>query len=165
VADAARADGVPMRAYVSCVVECPYEGPVAPAAVARVTESLLALGAYEVSLGDTVGRGTPGTVESMLRAVLRVAPPDRLAGHFHDTNGRALESVETAMAHGLRVFDSAVAGLGGCPYAPGASGNLATERLLDFLVARGAATGVDRTALAAAAAVARRIRETAHGGV
>lgn len=162
VAEAARADGLPMRAYVSCAVVCPYEGAIAPDAVADLTGRLLALGAYEVSLGDTVGRGTPETVAAMLDAVLAVAPADRLAGHYHDTNGRALESVAVSLEKGVRVFDAAVAGLGGCPYAPGATGNLATERLVDWLEGRGLATGVDRAALEVAARIARGLREDAH---
>jgi len=163
VAEAARADGVPLRAYVSCVVVCPYEGAVAPAAVARVVADLLALGAVEVSLGDTVGRGTPDSIAAMLDAVRAVAPPDRLAGHFHDTNGRALESVDVALDRGLRVFDAAAGGLGGCPFAPGATGNLATGRLVDHLARRGLETGIDRPALARAEAIAAEIREAAHG--
>ena len=163
VAEAARGDGVALRAYVSCAVVCPYEGAVAPQAVARVAEALLRLGAREVALGDTVGQGTPESVAAMLDAVLGVAPADRLAGHFHDTNGRALESVDVALDRGLRVFDAAAAGLGGCPFAPGAAGNLATGRLVDHLARRGHRTGVDRTALARAEALAAGMREAAHG--
>jgi hydroxymethylglutaryl-CoA lyase len=158
VAEAARADGMPLRAYVSCAVHCPYEGPVAPGEVARVAEALLVLGAFEVSLGDTTGQGTPVTVDAMLSAVLEVAPPDRLAGHFHDTNGRALESVDAALARGLRVFDAAIAGLGGCPFAPGAKGNLATERLAAHLAGAAVETGLDREALEAARAFATTLR-------
>ena len=163
VAEAARADGVALRAYVSCAVVCPYEGPVAPEAVARVAGALLGLGAQEVSLGDTVGRGTPGSVAAMLDAVLDAVPPGRLAGHFHDTNARALESVDVALDRGLRVFDSAAGGLGGCPFAPGAKGNLATGRLVAHLAARGIATGIDRAALARAETIAAEIGEAAHG--
>jgi len=157
VAEAARADGLPMRGYVSCVVVCPYEGAIAPEAVAQVTDRLIELGAYEVSLGDTVGRGTPESVGAMLAAVLRIAPPDRLAGHFHDTNGRALESVDVALEAGLRVFDASVAGLGGCPFAPGAAGNLATGRLAAHLAAKGIETGVRGSALTTAASLAHAI--------
>jgi len=164
VAEAARADGIRLRAYVSCAVVCPYEGPVAPGEVARVTARLMALGAAEVSLGDTIGQGTPETVGAMLEAVLGVAPTDRLAGHFHDTNGRALESVDTALAHGLRVFDAAAAGLGGCPFAPGAKGNLATGRLAAHLAGRGHETGIDAQALAAAEEIAAGLRRTARSG-
>lgn len=163
VAAAAKADGLPLRAYVSCAVACPYEGSVPPRAVAEVTAALFEIGAREVSLGDTVGQGTPGTVAAMLDAVLAVAGPDRLAGHFHDTNGRALDSVDTALDRGLRVFDAAAAGLGGCPFAPGAKGNLATGRLVAHLSARGTETGVDPAALGRAEEIAAEIRDRAHG--
>ena len=143
VAEAAKADGIPVRGYVSCVVACPYAGPIPPAEVARVTELLFGLGCYEVSLGDTIGHGTPETVGAMLDAVLAVAPAAKLAGHYHDTNGRALESVAVSMEKGLTVFDAAVGGLGGCPYAPGAKGNLSTGKLARELAARGVATGLD----------------------
>jgi len=147
VLDAAAADGVPVRGYVSCVVGCPYEGPIAPAAVARVAQALRDLGCYEVSLGDTIGVGTPGTVLPMLDAVLRVLPADRLAGHFHDTYGMAVANVVAAYGAGLRCFDASVAGLGGCPYAPGASGNVATEDLAYLFAGMGIETGIDLPAL------------------
>lgn len=152
VTEAAANDGIPVRGYISCAVVCPYEGPVAPAEVARVTELLFGLGCYEVSLGDTVGQGTPETVAAMLDAVLAAAPAKRLAGHYHDTNGRALESVAVSLEKGLTVFDSAVGGLGGCPYAPGAKGNLATGKLARDLAGKGIATGIDLDALARAEA-------------
>jgi hydroxymethylglutaryl-CoA lyase len=158
VAEAAAAARVPMRGYVSCVVECPYDGPVAPEAVARVTAALFAMGAYEVSLGDTIGRAVPARVGAMLDAVLDVAEPGRLAGHFHDTGGRALDNVEVALGRGLRVFDAAVGGLGGCPFAPGAAGNVATEALDDRLRALGFDTGLDRAVLGRAAEMARAMR-------
>ncbi len=148
VTQAAAADGIPVRGYISCAVVCPYEGPIAPAEVARVTGLLFNLGCYEVSLGDTVGQGTPETVAAMLEAVLAVAPAERLAGHYHDTNGRALESVAVSLERDLRVFDSAVGGLGGCPYAPGAKGNLATGKLARDLADKGIETGIDLEALA-----------------
>ncbi len=147
VAQAAAADGIPMRGYISCAVVCPYEGPIEPTEVARVTRLMFDLGCYEVSLGDTVGQGTPETVAAMLDAVLEAATADRLAGHYHDTNGRALESVAVSLAKGLRVFDSAVGGLGGCPYAPGAKGNLATGKLARNLADREIETGIDLDAL------------------
>jgi hydroxymethylglutaryl-CoA lyase len=159
VAEAARADGIPVRGYISTAIACPYDGPVAPAEVARVTELLFDLGCYEVSLGDTVGQGTPETVAAMLDAVLTVAPPSRLAGHYHDTNGRALESVAVSMEKGLRVFDSAIGGLGGCPYAPGAKGNLATGTLARDLGTRGIATGLDLEALGVAEDFVRNLKE------
>jgi hydroxymethylglutaryl-CoA lyase len=161
VAEAARAAGVSLRGYVSCVTDCPYEGPVAPARVAWVVERLAALGCREVSLGETLGRGTPEAVAAMLEAVLAVADPGRLAGHFHDTSGRALANVEVCLGYGLRVFDAAAGGLGGCPYAPGAAGNLATEALAARLAALGHRTGVDAGRLAAAAAFARGLRAAA----
>jgi len=158
VAAAARADGMPMRGYVSCVTDCPFDGPIAPGDVSRVVATLRDLGAYEVSLGDTIGRGLPERVDAMLAAVLDELPTDRLAGHFHDTSGRALENVDVALARGLRVFDAAVGGLGGCPYAPGAAGNVATEALEAHLTALGYRTGLDPDAVDAAAAMARSLR-------
>ena len=147
VAAAARSAGLPLRGYVSCVVECPYDGPVAPEAVARVAEALLALGCYEISLGDTVGRGTPESVDRLLAHLTGRIAPARLAGHFHDTNGRALDNVDVGLAHGLRTFDSAIGGLGGCPYAPGARGNVSTIPLVRRLAAGGWETGLDLAAL------------------
>jgi len=162
VAEAAKADGLPIRGYLSCAIACPYDGPVAPGEVARVTELLFGLGCYEVSLGDTIGQGTPETVAAMLDAVLAVAPAGKLAGHYHDTNGRALASVAISLEKGLRVFDSAVGGLGGCPYAPGAKGNLATGKLARDLAAQGIVTGLDLEALARAEAFVRELRESLH---
>jgi hydroxymethylglutaryl-CoA lyase len=158
VADAARADGIALRGYVSCVTDCPYEGPVAPAAVAAVTAKLFDLGCREVSLGDTIGQGRPERVDAMLRAVLEVADAGRLAGHFHDTAGRALANIMVALEHGLRVFDAAAGGLGGCPYAPGAAGNVATENVVAMMAELDHATGVDRARLAEAADFARGLR-------
>lgn len=155
---AARADGVPVRGYVSCVTDCPYEGAVAPGAVAELVARLDALGVGEVSLGDTIGKGTPETVGRMLDSVLEVLPAARLAGHFHDTHGRALENVEVSLTRGLRVFDAAVGGLGGCPYAPGAAGNVATDAVAGLLAARGFETGVDAEKLARATAFARKLK-------
>lgn len=153
---AAAQDRMRVRGYISCVTDCPYEGPVAPAAVARLAETLIAMGCYEVSLGDTIGKGTPATVSAILEAALAVAPPDRLAGHFHDTGGNALANVEVGLAHGLRSFDAAAGGLGGCPFAPGAPGNLDTVALVAMLHRDGWRTGVDEAALAAAARLARQ---------
>lgn len=158
VAAAARADGIPVRGYVSVVTDCPYDGPVAPAAVARVAAVLRGMGCFEVSLGDTIGQGRPETVDAMLAAVLGELPATRLAGHFHDTAGRALDNIDASLARGLRVFDAAVGGLGGCPYAPGAKGNVATERVEAHLSARGFATGLDPARLAGAAEMARAMR-------
>jgi len=155
---AARARDLPVRGYVSCVLECPYDGLVAPADVARVAERLFGMGCHEISLGDTIGRGTPEQTEAMLRAVLNVVPAPRLSGHFHDTGGRALANIEAALGMGLRIFDAAVGGLGGCPYAPGAAGNVATEAVHDRLVALGYGTGLDRAVLGEAAEMARAMR-------
>ena len=158
VMEAAAAASIPVRGYVSCVTDCPYDGPVAPADVARVAEALLAMNCFEVSLGDTIGAGAPDTVAAMLDAVLGVAPASRLAGHFHDTRGRALDNIGVCLDRGLRVFDAAVGGLGGCPYAPGASGNVATESVLAMLSSRGFDTGVDKAKLAEAARIAQSLR-------
>ena len=158
VAEAAAADGVPMRGYVSCVAVCPFDGPTAPADVAEATSAMLALGCYEVSLGDTVGRGTPEMTEGFLNACLNVTDADKLAGHFHDTGGRALDNIAVALDKGIRCFDAAVGGLGGCPYAPGAAGNVATEAVADLLAAKGFETGLDREKLLQAASFARTLR-------
>ena len=158
VAEAARARAVPVRGYVSCVVECPYDGAVAPEAVARVVAALRDMGCYEVSLGDTIGRGTPEAVDAMLAAVLSEMPAARLAGHFHDTSGQALDNIEVALGRGLRVFDAAVGGLGGCPYAPGAAGNVATEAVAARLSALGYEHGLDMGVLEEAAGMARAMR-------
>ncbi|HBT01716.1 MAG TPA: hydroxymethylglutaryl-CoA lyase [Citreicella sp.] len=158
VAKAAREAGLPLRGYVSCAVECPFEGPVAPAAAARVADALADLGCYEISLADTIGRARPEAVAAMLEAVLQGLPADRLAGHFHDTAGQALANVEVALDLGLRVFDAAAGGLGGCPYAPGAAGNLATEALAARLADLGYETGLDAAVLAEAADIARALR-------
>ena len=158
VMEAANAQGVRVRGYISCVVECPYDGPVAPAQVAMVAERLWAMGCYEISLGDTIGQGRPEAVEAMLAAVSDVVPVARLAGHFHDTSGRALENIEVSLARGLRVFDAAVGGLGGCPYAPGAAGNVATETVHQKLEELGYDTGLERDVLLKAAEMARTMR-------
>lgn len=158
VMEAAAAEGLRVRGYVSCVVECPYDGPVAPGEVARVAESLWQMGCYEISLGDTIGQGTPEAVDAMLTAVMDVVPVARLAGHFHDTSGRALANIEAALARGVRVFDAAVGGLGGCPYAPGAAGNVATQKVHERLLALGYETGLDAGVLACAAGMARAMR-------
>lgn len=147
IAEAARAAGLPLRGYVSCVIECPYDGPVAPEAVAAVAGALLEAGCYEASLGDTIGRGAPEAVDRLLARLTREIDPRRLAGHFHDTGGRALENVEVALGHGIRTFDSAIGGLGGCPYAPGARGNVSTLSLARRLAAGGWDTGLDLAAL------------------
>ena len=158
VVEAAGADGVPVRGYVSCVVECPFDGPVAPGAVADLTGRLLEMGCYEVSLGDTIGRGVPETMAPMLDAVLDTAPAGQLAGHYHDTNGRACDNIEMSLARGLRTFDAAIGGLGGCPFAPGSKGNVATEAVVERVEKLGFETGIDRQRLAEAAAFAGTLR-------
>ena len=142
--------GIRMRGYVSCVAGCPYEGVVSVGAVADVTARLLALGCYEVSLGDTIGVGTPGQIQSLLEVVAGKVPVARLAVHFHDTYGQALANILAALEMGVAVVDSSVAGLGGCPYAPGASGNVATEDVLYMMNGLGIHTGVDLNRLIAA---------------
>jgi hydroxymethylglutaryl-CoA lyase len=150
VLEAARSAGVPVRGYVSCVLGCPYEGEVASGVVAHVAEALHRMGCYEISLGDTIGVGTPGKAQRMIGAVAERVPVDRLAAHFHDTYGQALANVYAVMELGIASIDSAVAGLGGCPYAPGASGNVATEDVLYMLDGLGIETGVDLDRLLAA---------------
>lgn len=158
VAKAALAGQTKLRGYVSCITDCPYDGPTSPEAVAEVTKALLAMGCYEVSLGDTIGAATPASTKAMLKAVLEVAQPSQLAGHFHDTHGRALDNIDVCLAQGMRRFDAAVGGLGGCPYAPGAAGNVASEAVEAHLSAQGFETGIDAEALAQASAFARSLR-------
>jgi hydroxymethylglutaryl-CoA lyase len=158
IAAAALADGIPMRGYISCVTDCPFDGPTAPGQVADLAAKLRAAGCYEISLGDTIGQANPDSISAMLRAVLDVVPADMLAGHYHDTAGRALANIEASLALGLRVFDGAVGGLGGCPYAPGAAGNVASEAVAARLAALGYATGLDQDILAQAAQMARQMR-------
>jgi hydroxymethylglutaryl-CoA lyase len=150
VAAAARRDGVKVRGYISCVIDCPYEGPVAPAAVADVAAKLMALGCYEVSLGDTIGTGTAARVATMIDAVAALIPVERLAVHCHDTYGQAIANILVALEQGVAVIDSSVAGLGGCPFAPGAAGNVASEDVLYLLDGLGVHSGVDLAKLAAA---------------
>ena len=157
VIEAARTIDMPVRGYVSCVVGCPYDGEVDPSAVARVAERLFSMGCYEISLGDTIGVGTPDTIVKMLMAVREVVPVARLAGHYHDTNGRAMDNIDASLALGVRVFDASVAGLGGCPYAPGAAGNVATEDVAAHLQRLGYETGLDLTVIEQAAEMARAI--------
>lgn len=147
VMELAGTDGVPVRGYVSCVAGCPYEGEVAPRAVADVTRKLLELGCYEVSLGDTIGSGTPESIGAMLDAALGAAPADKLAGHYHDTGNRAIANIEVSLEKGLRTFDSSIGGLGGCPYAPGAKGNVSTGAVVRLLHAGGYRTGIDEAKL------------------
>jgi len=151
--------GVRLRGYISCVTECPYDGPVAPSDVAPLAELLHGAGCDEISLGDTIGTAYPEQVARMLEAVVQVVPAEALAGHYHDTAGRALANIDVSLDYGLRVFDASIAGLGGCPYAPGAKGNVDTELVYDHLVARGydISGAPDRAGLAQAARLARKI--------
>ena len=144
----ARAKGLRVRGYISCVAGCPYEGSIAPTAVARVAEALHKMGCDELSLGDTIGTGTPRKIQTMIEAVAREVPLDRLAVHCHDTYGQALANILASLEVGVAIVDSAVAGLGGCPYAAGASGNVASEDVLYMLEGLGIETGVDLQKLA-----------------
>ncbi|CUH44405.1 hydroxymethylglutaryl-CoA lyase [Ruegeria atlantica] len=158
ILEAARHIDLPVRGYVSCVTDCPFDGPTPPEKVAEVADRLFSVGCYEVSLGDTIGQGTPDTIAHMLLAVRERVPTTRLAGHFHDTNGRAIDNIDAALALGVRVFDSAVGGLGGCPYAPGAAGNVATEAVVAHLERLGYQTGLDLAVIEEAAQTARAMR-------
>ncbi|HEY6336220.1 MAG TPA: hydroxymethylglutaryl-CoA lyase [Alphaproteobacteria bacterium] len=150
VTEAAKKDGVRVRGYISCVLGCPYEGEIGVDAVADVAARLYAMGCYEISLGDTIGVGTPGKAQAMIDRVAVVVPHERLAVHFHDTYGQALANILAAMERGVAVVDSSVAGLGGCPYAKGASGNVASEDVLYMLDGLGTESGVDLAKLVAA---------------
>ena len=149
---AAKVAGVKVRGYVSCVLGCPYEGEIAPAAVAEVAATLFEMGCHEVSLGDTIGTGTPGKTRRMLDAVAARVPVDRLAGHYHDTYGQALANIYASLEAGVAVFDASVGGLGGCPYAAGASGNVATEDVVYLLDGLGIESGIDLDVLVDTAA-------------
>ena len=143
IMDAAKLKNIPVRGYVSCVTDCPYDGGVSPLKVAEVSKALTDMGCFEVSLGDTIGSGTPEKVSDMLNAVIEQVPASKLAGHFHDTSNTALDNITVSLEAGLRVFDSSVGGLGGCPYAPGAKGNVATESVIELLHQAGYSTGLD----------------------
>jgi hydroxymethylglutaryl-CoA lyase len=146
----AKTDGVKVRGYISCVLGCPFDGEIKPKAVADLANALWALGCYEISLGDTIGVGTPDKAKEMLRAVGANIPADKLAMHFHDTYGQALANLYAGLEQGVRVIDTAAGGLGGCPYAPGATGNVATEDVVYMLEGMGIRTGVDMDKLLAA---------------
>ena len=143
IAQAARSAKIKLRGYISCVLGCPYEGEIAPAKVAEVAAALADMGCYEVSLGDTIGVGTPGRTRAMIEAVAKRVPVERLAGHYHDTYGQALANIYASLEAGVATFDASIAGLGGCPYAAGASGNVATEDVVYMLQGLGIETGVD----------------------
>ena len=153
---AAHAVRIPVRAYVSCIIRCPYDGPTAPVAVRQVVEELLALGADEIDLGDTLGVAEPADIQGLYAEINRVLPPARTTLHLHNTNGRALDNARAALEIGVRSFDSSAGGLGGCPYAPGARGNIDTVGLIDMLASAGYETGVD------GAAVERAISSISH---
>ena len=143
VAQAAREHGIKVRGYISCVLGCPYEGEIAPHRVAEVAAALYAMGCYEISLGDTIGTGTPAKTKAMIGACAERVPVVKLAGHYHDTYGQALANAYASLELGVRTFDASVAGLGGCPYAAGASGNVATEDVVYMLNGLGVRTGID----------------------
>lgn len=147
VVAAAKAAGVGVRGTISCALGCPYEGAIAPSAVARVAGEMLALGVDEISVADTIGVGTPEATRAVMDAVLALTDVGRINGHFHDTYGRALANIGASLDLGVRSFDSSAAGLGGCPFAPGATGNVATESVLALMEARGFETGVDAALL------------------
>ena len=159
IIEMARTADIPVRGYVSTIVDCPYGGSVDPSDVVAVSARLLGLGCYEISLGDTLGSATPEQVERLLGHLLPRFSPAQLAGHFHDTSGRALENIQLCLSAGIRTFDASVAGLGGCPYAPGAKGNVATEAVCDALDEWGFETGIDRAVLAEAAKFARQLTQ------
>ncbi|MBR0812879.1 hydroxymethylglutaryl-CoA lyase [Bradyrhizobium diazoefficiens] len=146
----AKAEGVKVRGYISCVLGCPFDGEIEPKAVADLASTLFELGCYEISLGDTIGVGTPAKAKEMLRAVAANVPSAKLAMHFHDTYGQALANLYAGMEEGVRVVDAAAGGLGGCPYAPGATGNVATEDVVYMLEGMGVRTGIDMEKLLAA---------------
>ncbi|MEM9576060.1 MAG: hydroxymethylglutaryl-CoA lyase [Pseudomonadota bacterium] len=162
ILEVARHIDLPVRGYVSCAIACPFDGPVDPGKVAAVADRLFAMGCYEISLGDTIGAGTPDSIARMLLAVRDAVPVGRLAGHYHDTGGKALANIDASLSLGVRVFDAAVGGLGGCPFAPGALGNVATEAVAAHLAGLGYNTGLDLAAVEAAASRALAMRgETA----
>ena len=143
VAERAKGDGIPFRGYISCAFGCPYEGAIAEKAVVDVAERLLELGAYEISVGDTIGVGNPKQTATLMRTLSRSVPLERIALHLHDTRGTALANIVAGLEVGVRSFDSSAGGLGGCPYAPGAAGNVSTEDLVYMLHAMGVSTGID----------------------
>ena len=150
---------MPVRGYVSCVTDCPYDGPTNPDKVIKVAEELLAMGCYEISLGDTLGSANPDSTKKLLSELLSVFQTEELAVHFHDTQGKAIENIAIASEFGITTFDSSIAGLGGCPYAPGAKGNVSTEAVVDFLESKGFHTGVDIENLKTAAQFARSLSQ------
>lgn len=150
ITDTCKQKNIPVRGYVSCVLGCPFEGEIAPEAVADLAEQLIKLGCYEISLGDTIGVGTPLLTKKLLKVVMQKVPAEKLAVHFHDTYGQAIANIYVALENGIAVIDSSVAGLGGCPYAKGATGNVATEDVLYLLDGMDIETGVDLKKIVAA---------------
>lgn len=148
ILSAASALEIPVRGYVSCVVGCPYEGAIDPAQTASVAKTLFDMGCYEVSLGDTIGVGNPASIQRMIEACAKALPINKLAGHYHDTYGMAIANIYASLNMGMTVFDSSIAGLGGCPYAQGASGNVATEDVVYLMQGLGIDTGIDLAKLA-----------------
>ncbi|MEE9453780.1 MAG: hydroxymethylglutaryl-CoA lyase [Paracoccaceae bacterium] len=152
-------DNMKVRGYVSCIVDCPYDGPTPPNMVAEVAWQMLEMGCYEISLGDTIGTGAPDSISRMLDAVLTRIPATKLAGHYHDTNNQALDNIEVSLDRGLRVFDASVGGLGGCPYAPGAKGNVDTVAVAHLMADLGYETGLDISKLEKVAKFAQSLRK------
>ncbi len=150
-------DGLPVRGYVSSVIACPYDGGTDPFSVLGVAESLVESGCSEISLGDTIGRGRPDDVRRLLEVVLERIPAERVAGHFHDTGGRALDNIAASLEFGVRIFDASLAGLGGCPFAPGSAGNVATENVCEMLSVGGYDTGIKQSEVERAASLARHL--------
>ena len=159
VINAANVENVKVRGYVSCITDCPYDGPTSPEAVLDVSLQLLDMGCFEISLGDTIGAATPDKTDKLLSLMLNYIPASKLAGHFHDTHNLALENIQVSLEKGLRIFDSAVGGLGGCPYAKGAKGNVDTVLVARMLEHMGYETGLDIEKLEAAARFAKTLRE------
>ena len=153
-----KAAPMPVRGYISCITDCPYDGPTNPAEVIKVAEELLDMGCYEISLGDTLGSANPDNTEKLLSELLSVFETEDLALHFHDTQGKAIENINVSLDFGISTFDSSIAGLGGCPYAPGAKGNVSTEVVIEFLESKGLRTGVEKKKIKEAAEFARSLR-------
>ena len=162
VMDAAKERNIRVRGYVSCVMGCPYEGEIDPKAVAGVSKKLADIGCYEISLGDTIGTGTPLKTRKMLDEVLDVLPKEKLALHFHDTYHRAIENLDVGLSYGISVIDSSTGGIGGCPYAKGATGNVATGAVLQFLQSKNIKTGVDAQAIEKAAEFIKSLLNIKH---
>ena len=154
-----KAAPMPVRGYISCITDCPYDGSINPADVIKVGEELLDMGCYEISLGDTLGSATPETTHKLMSALSSAFNTKDLALHFHDTKGRAIENINISLDFGISTFDSSIAGLGGCPYAPGAKGNVSTEAVIEFLESKGLRTGVDIEKIKEAAEFARSLRQ------